>query len=300
MQPAFDAPVNVFIVHWNRPEECLKTIEAFLDQGVPMKISIVDNASQEERFQFLKERIPSGIELLRLAENRGWGGGVNVLLKSWLAAQGSSFCFVTAHDALPVAGCLRQLLEAMKANPRLGIVCPEYGKPELPTFSPIHGARLVPIPSRTNGTVELVAFAHGTLMLFRRECLEQIGLFDERYFAYGDETEIGLRARKHRWDVAVAWGAVVINPGSWTPTPLLGYLWARSSLLMARTYGGWSSVIIRASLMLARNVVLSFSPASRRTLSSPTARLLAIRDFLLNRFGSPSPELLARFRRTAG
>ena len=36
-------------------------------------------------------------------------------------------------------------------------------------------------------------------MLFRRECLEDVGLFDERYFAYGDEMEIGLRAARHGW-----------------------------------------------------------------------------------------------------
>jgi GT2 family glycosyltransferase len=289
--------VNVFIVHWNRPEECLATIRAFFQQDLPVKISVVDNASRREAFEFLRERIPANVELVRLAENRGWGGGLNVLLKSWLEGNDGAYCFVSAHDALPAPGCLSQLLAAMNADPRLGIASPEYGKPELPMFTPVRGAWLAPVPIRQAGTVELVPFPHGTLMMLRRECLAEIRLFDERYFAYGDETEIGLRARRHNWNVAIVWGSIVTNPGSWTPSPMLGYLWARSSLLMARTYGGWASALIRAVLMLIRNAMLGLNPRNWRTLSSPAARTLAVRDFLLSRFGCPSVELQNRFRK---
>ena len=42
---------------------------------------------------------------------------------------------------------------------------------------------------------EPVDYPHGTLLLARRACLEDVGLFDERYFSYCEEADLGLRAR---------------------------------------------------------------------------------------------------------
>ncbi len=276
----------VVIVHWNRPQECLKTIACFQAQGIPLAITVVDNASEASNFDTLKRSLPSSVELVRLEANKGWGGGLNVLLRQWLDENGPEYCFVSAHDALPETGCLRALLDCMSHHPRVGIACPEYGKPEIPQYSPLRGARLLAGSPRPRG-VEYVEFPLGTLMLFRKACFRQIGLFDERFFAYGDETEIGLRARRHGWHVAIAWGAVVVNPGSWTPSPLMGYLWARSSLLMAQLYGGRLAAFIRASFILIHNLLYLWNPAHRNTLSSPKARFLAVWDYYHGRFGPP-------------
>ena len=83
-----------------------------------------------------------------------------------------------------------------------------------------------------------MAATHGTLVLARRNCIQQSGLFDERYFAYGDETEICLRAGLRGWRSALVWGAILVNPGSWTPKPLVSYLYARNMLLTIRMYKG--------------------------------------------------------------
>jgi GT2 family glycosyltransferase len=49
-------------------------------------------------------------------------------------------------------------------------------------------------------------FIHGTLILFRRDWLKQTGLFDERYFAHGNEYNLVLRAHKEGWKVVILWG----------------------------------------------------------------------------------------------
>ena len=100
------------------------------------------------------------------------------------------------------------------------------------------------------GLRKSVDVPHGTLMLCRSECLRQIGLFDERYFAYGDEHELGLRARRHGWKVVMVWGAIVTNPGTWTESPLRSYLFARNSLLLVRDYAGRWQALLRALLIL--------------------------------------------------
>jgi GT2 family glycosyltransferase len=173
---------------------------------------------------------------------------------------------------------------------KIGIACAEIGVAHLAKFSPILGARLPYVPPRPDGTVETVAFPHGTLMLFKRQCLEEIGLFDERYFAYGDETEIGLRAWRYGWKVVVVWGARVVNPGTWTPSRTLSYLATRNSLLMAHTYGGWFRAALRAALMVPNTLRLWVTPSTQRFAFSPKARVAAIRDFFLGRYGPPPAE----------
>src|ERR1035437_8217676 len=126
MRPTVESKIQAFILHWNRPEECLKTVAAFQNQDVSISICVIDNASRLEKFELLHRRLPDGVELVRLEENKGWGGGHNVGLKRWLENETSEFCVVSAHDALPKEGCLEQLTEAMQANPEFGMVCPQY------------------------------------------------------------------------------------------------------------------------------------------------------------------------------
>src|SRR6516162_5514178 len=93
--------VPLFILHWNRPVECLRTVNAFRAQGVPLKIQVIDNHSEPDALRSLTVRLPADVRLITLGENKGWGGAFNLVLQEWLATQGSDFCFVSAHDAIP-------------------------------------------------------------------------------------------------------------------------------------------------------------------------------------------------------
>lgn len=288
MQQSDNRLIPIFIVHWNRPQECLQTVQSFFEQGLSIKISIIDNASSLENFQILKEQLPEDVELIRLEDNKGWGGGHNVLLKKWAKESKSSYCFVSAHDTLLEKNCLKMLINSMDENSDIGIVCPEYGKAELPKYSPIKGPFIVPTSPRTIGTTETVDFAHATLLLCRRECLQDIDFFDERHFAYGDEYDISLKAWKHNWKVAIVWGAIIVNPGSWTPKPLLSYLLARNTLLLALTHGGWIQAFVRSTLMIVNILRIGLIPNTSKANFFPLAKLYGLRDFWLRRYGSPS------------
>jgi GT2 family glycosyltransferase len=132
-----------------------------------------------------------------------------------------------------------------------------------------------------------VDLPYGTLLAFRRECLQDIGLFDERYFAYGDEHEIGMRARRRHWKVSVVWGAIVRNPGTWTASRTRSYLFARNSLLLVRTYAGWSWAALRLLLMLPNTLRMLIVPPDDEYAFDASARMVAIRDYLMGRYGPP-------------
>src|SRR5262245_8656226 len=189
-------PIPLFILHWDQPLLCLATIARFREQTIPIMMTVVDNGSKPENKSQLELLLPEGVRYVSLGNNFGWGGAFNTVLADWLSAGPGEFCFISAHDALAEPNCLNRLIDAFYSDRRLGIVSPQYGINHLPIFNPISGPKLMQVGPRAYGTVEHADFVHGTLMGLRKACLKEIGLFDDRYFAYGDEQELCLRANR--------------------------------------------------------------------------------------------------------
>jgi N-acetylglucosaminyl-diphospho-decaprenol L-rhamnosyltransferase len=282
-----ELPLSLFVVHWNQPLECVATVNAFLNQEVRLKIIVVDNDSKPEAFQLLESGINPAIEVVRLTENKGWGGALNVVLQKWLQVEQDPYCLISAHDAMPEPGCVNLLIEAAEADSHIGIACPQYPDQFIARLSALRGVFPERREAQPVGTAEQVDVPHGTLMLLQRDCLEQIGLFDERYFAYGDEHELGARALRRGWKVVMVWGAVVTNPGTWTASPLRSYLFARNSLLLVHDYYGKLSALIRAFLILLNTLRLIIQSPGEAFAFSARTRFLAVRDFFLGRYGRP-------------
>lgn len=277
-------PAKLLVVHWNQPAACAATVRALIAQDMSLAVTVIDNHSEPAAFAELEEALPPEIEVVRLEKNRGWGGALNVLLERWLHAESQPFCFISAHDSEPGPGCLRRLVEAAEMDPRLGIACPQYHEPYVARLSKCRGIFPEPVVPQLSGTVQEVDAPHGTLMLVRRECLAEIGGFDERFFAYGDEHELGLRAARGGWKVAMVWGALVTNPGTGTASALRSYLFTRNSLLIVHDYCGRSAAWARVVLLLGNSLRLACSRAERAAVQP---RLRGVRDFLLGRFGQP-------------
>ncbi|PWU04531.1 MAG: hypothetical protein C5B51_16630 [Terriglobia bacterium] len=280
-------PIPIFILHWNRPEECAQTVRALMAQPLPLAVHVVDNASEPSALQELKQRIPSQVNIVPMQDNLGWGRAFNRVLRNWLDEGQGDFCFISSHDAMPDKDSLVMLIQSMQDDPKIGIACPEYGRAEVPKFSRLRYVRITRVEPRPAGAVEAVDLPNGTLMLFRRQCLQEIGLFDERYFAYGDEHEIGLRARRHNWKVAIVWGSIVLNPGTWTLSGVRSYLFTRNSLLLVRTYAGWWAAAIRLFLMVPNTLRMLLSPPNKDYAFSFRSRVLGMCDYVRNHYGPP-------------
>jgi N-acetylglucosaminyl-diphospho-decaprenol L-rhamnosyltransferase len=127
----------------------------------------------------------------------------------------------------------------------------------------------------------------------RRQCLEEIGLFDERYFAYCEEADLGLRARHHGWEVGVVWGAVVENP-DWGSASVADYLMLRNSLLLVRTHSGRYPAFIRFVMAIGQAAWAATRPEHERPPQFRLlGRLLALVDFTRARYGEPPAILRA-------
>jgi N-acetylglucosaminyl-diphospho-decaprenol L-rhamnosyltransferase len=279
--------VDLFIVHWNQPAACVATIKAFSGQAIPLRITVIDNYSTADAYAHLQAELDPSVTIVRLDDNKGWGGALNVILRRWLRAETNPYCLISAHDAVPEPDCLRLLLAAAEADPRVGIACPQYPDPFVPRLSRWRGVYPEAATPQAKGTAQKVDVPHGTLMLVRRSCLEEIGLFDQRYFAYGDEHDLGARAVRCGWKVVLIWGSIVTNPATSTESTWRSYLFARNSLFLVQTYFGRAAATLRALLILANTLRLLTFHRQDGFAFSARARWKAVRDYFHGCTGRP-------------
>jgi N-acetylglucosaminyl-diphospho-decaprenol L-rhamnosyltransferase len=287
--------LDVVLIHWNQPERCLKTVAAFQGQDVPLRVTVVDNGSEPGARALLARELPYDVELVETGENLGFGPGANVGLRRWLDRGETEWAVIAPHDALPGAGCLRALVDAVGARPRAGLACADVGDGHTPYLDPYFGGITMPAGDDVAPDGWQAAdYPHGTLMAVRRACVEQIGIFDERYFAYCEEADLGLKAREAGWEVGIVRTAEVRNPYLASRAAVVDYLMLRNTLLLVRTHFGRYKAFIRCCIALWHIADGKLRPHREQWIFLPRARLRALRDYALGRFGPPPADLLGR------
>lgn len=217
--------VSVVIVNWNGRGvigECLDALRAqsFKD----FEIIVVDNGSTDDSVDFIKRYYPE-VRLIELSENRGFAGGNNEGIK---IAKGKFIAFLN-NDAVPDPDWLKNLMEAVSSgSERDGMWASKilsYYEREIidSTGLLIYRDGL----ARGRGRLERdcgqydnssdCLIPSGCAALFRREAL--YNGFDERFFAYSDDVDIGLRARFLGWNCLYIPGARVYHRYSFTASP---------------------------------------------------------------------------------
>ncbi len=283
-----DGQVTVVVVHRNRPDSIAQTVGAFLDQPSTVGVVVVDNDSSEEARADLVEQVAPA-DVIFADSNLGFGPGANVGIRRWMRSGVGEWVAITPHDSRPSPDTLELIMSELVDRPDVGLVSADVGDGCRPIIDPFLGS-IDSQPEVTQG-FDRSDYPHGTLMLARRQCLEEIGLFDERYFAYCEEADLGLRAAAAGWQCGVVRGAMISNPGMSSSIELVAYLQLRNTLLMLREHFGRWNVTFRTILALLQIPVGMVHPPARGLHWSPRGRLKAIRDHLLGRYGPPPADV---------
>jgi len=292
-------PLTVVIVHWNQPERCVATLDAFRASDVPLRFLLVDNGSEPAAIGSLRRAVAgqADVELLELATNAGFGPGANAGLRHWLDTAAGEWVALAPHDALPGPTCVRQVLAEVTGRPTAGLACADVGDGQTPVVDPYFGG--MSVPAHAGNGWQQAGYPHGTLLFARRACLDEIGLFDERYFAYCEEADLGERARRAGWEVGIVRGAEVRNPHLGGATDVVDYLMHRNTLLLVRDHFGRYHASVRFLIALLHLAIGTAVPSKRPWLFAPAARVRALVDYALGRFGPP-PEALLQAAATRG
>ena len=124
-------------------------------------------------------------------------------------------------------------------------------------------------------------------MMLRRDCLAEIGLFDERFFSYCEEADLALRARAAGWSIGLIRGARVQNIHIGSGLAVVDYLQTRNTLLLVQEMSGNYHAFIRAWFTIVQTLRGIQKPSTRPIIFDARARVMGLRDFVLRRFGPP-------------
>jgi GT2 family glycosyltransferase len=283
--------ITVVVVHRNRPERFRATLDALRAQTVPTRVVTVDAGSEPAARDAVAAMVAErpDDELLAFDENLGFGPGANVGLRHWLEHGEGEWVGLCPHDALPAPDCLELVLDAARPRPRAGLVAADVGDDLSPVVDRYFGTLFRPA-AVTEGW-EPVDYPHGTLLLAARDCLEDVGLFDERYFSYCEEADLGLRARARRWEIGLVRGARVTNTDLSSSVAVVDYLQLRNTLLLTREHFGRYATFIRLTTAGMQLVSQTLRPDRRPLVFHARARRRALRDHLRGCYGPPPTDL---------
>lgn len=288
----------MILIHWNQAEPCLTTVEKFLGHPDVARFIVVDNGSRPAELETLRAGIDTHralhgsehpIDLVEVGHNSGFGPGANRGWEHWLATDDdTTWSVVAPHDGHPADGTIAKMLAAADGR-HVGLMSADVGDGFTPKVDPFLGA-IDAVPAVEIG-FEDADYPHGTLMMASRACLEEIGLFDERYFAYCEEADLGLRAKAAGWQVGLVHGARVHNQHVNTPAPIVDYLKERNTLLLLAEHFGKRQVAFRTVVAVWQLVAGVVKPSTRADYWSGKARVYALRDAALRRWGPPPDEV---------
>ncbi len=191
-----------------------------LQLNQPFEVVVVDNGSDDGSPEMVVSEWQNNplfhLKLIRNTENRGFCAANN----QGFAASGSEFVALLNNDAEAEPGWLEALASAFDNRPEVGMAASKILVHEDPRRIDKVGHLIYPDgQNRGRGTGELdegqydrveeVLWPDGCAAMYRRAMLDEIGGFDEDLFAYGDDAELGLRARVAGWKCLYIPSAVV-------------------------------------------------------------------------------------------
>lgn len=202
---------SILIPNWNGAAYVRECVDAALAQTASdLEVVVLDNGSTDGSRDLLRG-YGARIRLVENRENRGYAAGNNQL---FAAAKGEHFLLLNA-DAVPEPGWAEALLRAADADPRIGLCASKvlaYDAPEAldgtghllwPDGANRARGRGEPDRGQYDGERDAL-FPSGAACLVRRKVVEETGGFDEDFFAYGDDTDLGLHALRLGWRCAYA------------------------------------------------------------------------------------------------
>ena len=229
--------VSVIVVNWNRRDMLRGSLESLQRQEGPThEIIVVDNGSTDGSVDMIAE-LRFSVSLIQNSENRGFCAANN---QGILAAKGQYIALLN-NDAEAQPGWLASCVQAMEQSPDVGMVASKVVFFDEPGRIDKAGHLIYPDgQNRGRGTGEWdngqydreeeALWPDGCAALYRKSMLDEIGGFDEDLFAYGDDAELGLRARLAGWRCIYTPRAVVRHRRSAT----LGVMSARRVMLIER------------------------------------------------------------------
>jgi len=183
----------VVILNLNRPDDTIQCAQSVLQSGYPIgRIVVLDNGSSGDDVARISSVFGSSIDVLRSEKNLGVAAGWNRAIAYASDLYSPDLVFLLNNDAVVDASVVGELVDFIQNHDCAGIA-----GPPIVDFLPPHQHQRKMLKDLSEPTIDYFLF--GCALLIRWEVFESIGLFDEDFFVYGEETDLLERMKSSRW-----------------------------------------------------------------------------------------------------
>ncbi|MGB7240816.1 MAG: glycosyltransferase family 2 protein [Sulfitobacter sp.] len=215
--------ISVVIPNWNGAKWLPLCLDSLARQSFSdFRVYVVDNGSTDGSVELIKTNYPDHV-VIENATNLGFAGGINC---GFRAAKGALIVALN-NDVETDPNWLAVMVAAMDDNPQAGFgasqlmdfkdrrVVDSLGDGFLPIGLSIKAWSRATYPPQ-GLSVHEVQSACAAASVYRKSMLDRIGLFDEDFFAYMEDIDLGLRAQMAGYRCIFIPGAIVYHIGSAT------------------------------------------------------------------------------------
>jgi GT2 family glycosyltransferase len=264
--------VSIVIINWNGKKHLARCLPSLIAQTYrDFELIIVDNGSDDGSVAFVRQQYPTAC-LIENSQNQGFAGPNN---QGIALARGRYIVTLNNDTELP-PGWLHALVAAADAHPDMGAFASLIVFDDRPTMIDSAGlsvslagigcqnrmgedARRVREPEEVFGVCAAAA-------LYRRELLDDVGLFDEDYFAYYEDVDLAWRARLRAWRAMLVPQALVYHIHSGTSgrsSPFKESLVARNLVWTRLKNYPFPAWLLFLPLILAYDIINACPPLLR-------------------------------------
>jgi len=208
--------VAVVVPNWNGADNLGACLDSLMSQSCSAHIIVVDNGSVDKSVEVIKQY--TDIEIIKHSQNLGYAGGVNAGFRKAIEL---NLDFVAAfnNDAVADKDWLLNLVNSIKDSPETGIITSKilsYDGKSIDSTGDYYTVWGLPYP-RGRGSTDINSYdekpeifgASGGASLYRIKMLQEVGLFDEDFFAYYEDVDLSFRTQLAGWKVRYEPAAIV-------------------------------------------------------------------------------------------
>jgi hypothetical protein len=208
--------LSIIIVNWNTRDllsDCLGSVEATVS-GLSHEIIVVDNASTDGSVEMLRERFPR-VRAIENPENRGFGAANNQAMR----IMAGRYALLLNSDTRLTENAVQKLFSFLESRPDAAMACGQLLNADgsrqnsvaafpgllmlLTNTSLLEYLFPRSFPGKRRdypGPIE-VDSAIGACLMVRKSVIDEVGMFDERYFFFFEETDWARQMRAAGWKV---------------------------------------------------------------------------------------------------
>lgn len=203
----FDPKVSVIVLNWNGYKDTIECVESLKKVTYPKcDILIVDNGSTNASEEILRRKFPE-LTLIQTGSNLGFTGGCNAGIREALR-RGADYIILLNNDTVVDPDFAGELVKVAESDKKIGMLCSKiyfYDKSDVIWYAGAyfntwlgwgrHRGYNQPDTGQFD-RVEETGRPTGCSLMVTREFCEQVGLLDEEYFCYCEDSDWGMRAQK--------------------------------------------------------------------------------------------------------